>query len=419
MIHRAETVYGLGDFLAGFLSALMLAAVTRRRLYVDSPFDGDHISFAPYNVAPPEHVTQRHVLVQPNRCPPFERLIGTEDDVRARLTYYEGRQTMPNEPTLHMPANRACAWSWHKNLTLIWTALAGEAFPPAPTTQQLMDHFLTRADLVYGCPLRLFKPQTAVTRLMQPIPMSAVAVSVHLRSQDASFNIDPRDCPDPKAYEENLAAEVLHIVKSKFGDGVPIRFQLESDNECVRRSMVAYISRHAPDHFTIAPRKMGATHNIKDSVEQQAAWFSFADADLFIVSPMHVVVPGYEDLGGLSPQALIGHHRRRGIKDHGLLRLSSWSLMAAIRAGSSVQLHVLCTKPPPPKWDVALQRFPNLWSQPPLPYVCDSTMHSAIAITTSTASGPPAVGPPHVNAHFLDPETAGDTPVPWGVGTFK
>lgn len=375
VVHRTRTVNGLGDFLAGFLSALVLASATQSRLFVDHGMNSSLVSFAPYDVAPPASANNRTVRSF-NKCPEWEELSG------AQVVYYEG--ISPSKP-----ANRACASMWREHLGRVWRALGVDE-----TSDPLWDR---RPTLVYGCLLHFFRPLPAITQRIPLIDPKRTIVAVHVRAGDKRF--EARNCETTTEFEDELAREIVAIARTLPGD---ITFRVESDDACVRDAVVRAI---VGDGFDVAPPISRPSHNVKDSADQLASWFALAHSDAFLVSPMYHPREG----------VLLWYDKYfpvRGFTDHGLLRLSSWSVMAALRAGTD-RFHVLCAKPKPNGMDALLQRHHLKAAALVRPYVCDSTRKSAVGLA-------PKMGVVHAlpseNAHYQDPQVTNAT-IWWGIGT--
>lgn len=412
IVHRAETVYGLGDYLAGLLSAFVLAAATDRRLFVDHPF-GDLVSFAPYNVTPPREAwsTSRTVRVELNTCPEWDSLIGTADDNSTRVLIY-GRSDHVEEG-IGIPANRACAWSWRENLKPIWRALGGELW-----RDDHYDEFLTRSHVVYGCILNYFQPTDLVTDAIPQLDVDVV-IGVHSRSGDDTFRENGKqDC----ATEVNRrqVSEII-TVRDTIEPGKTVGYRIESDSACVREFLAEHVAKERPGDV-VAPAIAKPAHNIiaTGAGKQLASWFALSTVDIFIVSPMYGELspdPTFDKYAHCPPQFYkILAPRKPGFADHGYLRLSSWSIMAALRAGTT-RMHVICAKAPPNGWEKLSRLVPIPRDQIP-DYACDTTIPSVISLVTD-----PTRGYVHVNAHFLfvdelSDAKSGKRKMVWGVGNF-
>lgn len=409
IVHRAETVYGLGDYLAGLMSAFFVAAQTGRRLYVDHPF-GELVSFAPYDVPPSEDdwKYQRSFPVRENECPLWDEMIGTGADLETRVTVYEGRDRLEDGSII--PTNRACAWSWRHNVTRVWEALGG------PTWDGDLERFLTMPNIVYGCVLTLFKPNKEIENMIPSLDEADTVIGVHVRSGDDSFSENVTHCVNEHNIQQ--ARELMRVRRRIPGK---VGFRIESDSACIRGFLANYISRASPTDI-IAPLLAPPQHDIIEAGlgKQLAAWFALATTDLFVVSPMYAVIshdPEFEKYGHCPPQFFeILVKQDPGFADHSMLRLSSWSVMAALKAGTQ-RIHVLCAKAPPPGWDRLKHDFPYVEDDVP-EYTCDTVIPSNVALVTD-----PERGFRHVNVHFMRPEEyestkAGLHRLVWGIGNF-
>lgn len=364
-------MHGLGDFLAGYLSAFLIAAATRSRLFVDHPFNHSLISFAPYDVAPSTHGRNVTVLQSFNRCPQWP------SDAFDVLVY-EGLESK-------YPANRACAETWRDHLGTIWNELQGDE----------------SAAVVYGCPLRYFAPKDSLKRILpRRRRYRRSTVAVHLRFGDTSFSPAARlrhygPCSN---LTSDMGQEIVKIAEERRRVSSSLSVRVESDDECARRD----VSEVVGSVYELEPT-VRSSHSV--SIDQLASWFALSQSDLFVVSPMYHprerILP-YHDR----------YFKRRGFTDHGLLRLSSWSIMAALRSGTD-RFHVLCSKPKPPGMDDLIARHPESAEIAPA-YVCDSTRESAVSLAPKPKKGPAVTSE---NAHYQAPGTPSTEVIWWGIGT--
>lgn len=411
IVHRADTVYGLGDYLAGVFSAFILAASTGRRFYVDHPF-GDLVSFAPYDIPPSENdwKHRRRFLVGMNVCPGYDEVIGTDIDKNSRVTIYEGGDTLDDGTSL--PANRACAWSWRENVTKVWKSLGGPDWRDGD-----YDAFFKQPHVVYGCVLSLFNPSDAVRAMIPTIPGVDKVIGVHVRSGDSSFDEDGSNCVNE--YSWSQANEIMSVRDTIQDERVGYR--IESDSACVREFLAHHVASQRPNDIVaraIAP----PAHDILSSGlgPQLAAWFALSTASMFVVSPMYTPMsqdPQYDKYAHCPPRFFsILANSGLGFADHSLLRLSSWSVMAALKAGTYT-VHVLCSKAPPPGWDTLKHDYPISVDKVPK-YTCDTSIPSSLALANS-----PEKGAKPVNVHFIDPKHLNSTKdgsrqLIWGIGNF-
>lgn len=411
IVHRVETVYGLGDYLAGVFSAFLIAAATRRRLYIDHPF-GDLVSFAPYDISPAPEAwrSARSYQVSENVCPRWRHMIGTEEDAASRVLVYEGKDRLPEDGSL-IPANRACAWSWRHDLGPIWQTLGGPLWQEGD-----FDRFLIEPNLVYGCAMSLFRPSRQIAGLIPPLNGVEAVIGVHVRSGDTSFAEGSTGCATE--YIKQQAVEIMSVRDTVNGK---VGYRIESDSACVRAFLADYVSRARSDDV-VAPLLAPPQHDILEQglSKQLAAWFALSTVDIFLVSPMYAPMshdPRYDKYGHCPPRLFHDAARRSlGFADHGYLRLSSWSVMAALRAGTT-RIHVICSKAPPNGWDLLHSEHPVESKLIPR-YVCDTTIPSTFAIVTDFRRGYS-----HVNVHFIKPDRLeatrqGTRRLIWGIGNF-
>lgn len=288
VVLRSERVNGLGDWLAGFLSAFIVAAATRSRFYVESPFD-TMISFAPYDVAPS---TRRRLKV-----------VGCLNSTIAAIRQASGIIEYPGAK------NRGCAWTWGGAL--------GEPFWSAFGKGARASDYETRAALVYGCVLkRFFRPGPSVLELMPELPDGTV-VSVHMRFGDESMTT--RECNGTFPGNLRFVGDELAWI-SAFHGTERATYRIESDDVCIRDLLASEMRRRGHSVLpTVRP-----SHNSVDAA-QLAAWFDFQRADAFAFKTFC--------------RASIG---RFGY--HYGARLSSWSVMALLAAGHT-QFRCLCPIP--------------------------------------------------------------------------
>lgn len=368
VVHRSGTVWGLGDFMAGFLSAFLLAAATNRRLYVDHAFNKSLVSFAPYDVAPPE-LPNRTVVVEQNSCAKWAALRTREPILVYQSSWYP------------RPPNRACGWAWRMHLKKVDAQLYG----------RILAQFVNAKDEVLKLIPQKLKPQ----------------VVVHLRSSDAAF--DASACtPDV----ETTADEVVQVARERgFSE---VEFRIEQDSPCGRDELEAALLTKYPG-ASIAPPIARPSHDVQNSASQLAAWFAMAQADLFIVSPMYAMVSqnqSYAKYGYIPPERFSKLVGIPGFADHALLRLSSWSMMAALKAGADT-FYVLCHKAPPVAWE-ELRRKNDLRAAPN--YTCDARRPSKLTLSSQTRRHNQ---PTHVNAHFVHWNTTPTTIIIWSLGNFE
>lgn len=156
---------GLGDYLAGLLSAYMLAAATQRHLYIETPFRGPFVSFAPYEVPPPVGLPSIGEKGKPTWWKGTRQVFHGHGG-EAGTGCFPLSLINLSAPVLinPVPRNRACAKAWLADLETLglWQRLVPGVEPAS---------LETRAAFVYGCVLRsLFKPLPAVTRLFPEHP---------------------------------------------------------------------------------------------------------------------------------------------------------------------------------------------------------------------------------------------------------
>lgn len=278
------------------------------------------------------------------------------------------------------------------------------------------DILTTQGALIYGCLLRmLFKPKHAVTQLIPKAPREAFVIAVHVRTSDEAFN---QDCSGFVAGKEivNFAQEIK-LATASFDTGPVVYYRLEQDNPCSREALASILARDcATSTCHIAPRITAASHDVANSPSQLASWFAVSTSDAFVVSPMFTMLTQdriYARFGWIPPEAWPVFYRVRGFVDHAILRLSSWSTMAALRSGTP-EIRVLCAKKPPPAWAEYRARYDELVKLAP-PYVCHSNRSSKVGITHTY--GNEAFS--HINAHFQDSSTHTTNPIFWGVGNFE
>lgn len=422
VVHRAETVYGLGDYLAGLLSAFLVAVSTRRRFYVDHPFGENLVSFAPYNKKPPLQAweQQRSFHVELNHCPEWRALMDALNDEHSRVLVYEGADMRKG---VVLPPNRACIWSWRHNMTYLWRALSGDN-RWEPTEESSFEAFLTRSHVVYGCVLqKIFHPDPMhVVSSIPAMREASPVIGVHLRSSDAKF--DQTKCPPPSPDLQGQAREIVEF-RDTLGTHRRVGYRIESDDVCARSYVADFVSERRPDDVVAQPIAPPA-HDIlqADIGKQLAAWFALSAADVFVVSPMYAAMsrePKYNQYAHCPPKFFATLAKTSpGFADHSLLRLSSWSVMAALRAGAD-RVHVLCNKAPPSGWDKLRALDPAVLDDVP-PYACDVTIPSTIALMSDAHLGPKARFK-YVNVHFLRPSRLTDAAqqpalLNWGIGNF-
>lgn len=352
-----------------------MAATLGRRFYVEHIFNKSYVSFAPYDVPPPEAAWRRgnaSVLPRHSSCPSFP-------ENEAFVIIYGGDD---------LPPNRACAWVWRTRLCRLRRALR--------LTDD--DALLGAAAEVYGCALRRFVRPTKALAARIPVPPRPhmTDVGIHVRSGDASFSGKCRVEDHAETAREAAAVVATH----------PDPFvRIESDNLCARKAMAAALSSRAVlASYTYAR----PTHWIAPG--QLAAWFGLSRSQHFIVSPTYKNIDaGYAESAHVPEGDFEKYATRfRGFWDHGLLRLSSWSVMAALRAGGSTSIHVLCHKPPRHGWKKL--QVETSHSLAPA-YACSS--RAALALTSELPNVAPST-----NAHFADPHANATQAQWWGVANF-
>lgn len=358
VVHRTTSVEGLGDWLSGFLSAFILAAATDRFLFVDAPFDSRLVSFAPYDKFPVMNATTYVTEAPYNLCPKLQ--VELAQAARADVWVYSG-------------GNRACAHSWAAAIPRVWKGLGLTA-----------QRALFEAHLVYGCPLRYFRPRPAVQSLMAPVvdAKTGLVIAVHARFGDSHFAA----CADVAEFD-TMANQVVDVADLYVASNVT--FMIESDDACAQRVIADRVLGAYPS-ARIAKPFAHASHGVDPA--QLATWFALGLADVLIVS----TIQHPAKIAALYPDTL-------GVADHGLVRLSGWSTMAALRSHID-RFHVLCAGLP--------AQIPD--NARPHPYYCRSTLKSNVAAAKLGR------GFANVNVQYL-PDAKSEPPdgvLWWGMGEF-
>lgn len=392
---------------------------------MDHAFNPSLVSFAPYDVPPPIGLETQTITIPQHTCKSVHPL-------SARVVALQG----DSFPTPH---NRACAWAWHSQLEPLWHSMNGSSGAGLPchrrhraldasnrdrtSTDSVLSGLVTQPSLVYGCLLRfLMKPKQRVTRLIPRAPPGFYVIAIHVRTSDTAFG---QSCSKFASNQElvDLAREI-QVAAASFNTGPKIYYRLEQDDPCSWATLAELVVQKCPvETCSVAPRIATPSHDVAKSPQQLAAWFAMSAADAFIVSPMFAVLSqnrSYAKYGWIPPEAWSQYYRLRGFVDHAILRLSSWSLFAALRSGVN-EFRVLCAKAPPSEWETLRRAHVGLVEKAPK-YICYSNRPSKVTLThgqyAKATTHSRAVYLSHVNAHFLTMHTNPNDPITWGVGTF-